>query len=1188
MKAFYLLLVNLLVVTSIFAQNKKETAIIEKYIQENMAEWKLTAADIADLKVDYAYQSDHNGLTHIYLKQQYEGIEIFNAVSTINVLPSGKVLYAANRFYSNIENAINATQPTLSPEEAIWAAANHLSIKTTADLKHKEIAGNQFIFKKNNISKSPIKVQLVYQPMAKDKLYLAWQLAINSMTSTNYWNLRIDALTGELLDKNNWATHCSFGTHQSTNNCGFLEKTNNTHFEKTNSKNRFKPENTGDTYRVFAVPVESPAHGDRSLVVDPADPVASPFGWHDTDGVKGAEYTITRGNNVHAYADPNDLNRSNLDEPNGGEELHFDFPFDPDKEPLDNQDAAVTQLFYMNNVMHDFSFRYGFDEKAGNFQEKNYIEPVGAGDYVEAEALDNANGGATDNASFGTPEDGGNGSMSMFVWSRGGGKLLHVTAPVGIAGDYDVTNASFGPRVEDMPIIGGTIVVANDGDNNAPTLACNPIENAEEIDGNIALIDRGQCDFVDKIRNAQAAGAIAALVCNFENSLVTMGTPSGDAANDITIPAVFMRSGDCVLLKQFINEGLVIDLELAEADKTGPDQLDGDLDNGIIAHEYAHGISIRLTGGRFNSNCLNNREQMGEGWSDFFTLITSVEPGDKGTDKRGIGTYVLRQGNDGVGIRRFPYSTDKTINPLTYKNSVATTTEHSLGEVWVAALWDLYWAMSDEYGWDPDLYNGTGGNNRAIQLVMDGMKIQACNPGFLDGRDAILAADQANYGGANQCLIWEIFAKRGMGFSASQGDNDDHNDLIEGYDVLPECIKTIKIEKAVTPSINAGEEIAVTLTITNHKEEMATNLVVTDELAPGTTYRNGSSNLTASAQGNQVQFEIPQLANGATTTITYTVETAPDKVSSRQFLDDSENGDDFWLPINLDEETSNIWDLQDAISNSGEFAWHVSNPPTSSQQFLQLDEEITVTGNSPALRFYHWHDTDPGTDGGIVEISTDGGSTWQDLAPHFIRNTYTGQIAYTAFAIPDRKAFWGNSEGFIPSYVDLRSFLGETIIIRFRFGSNEDAAGEASNYNGWFIDDVEFLDLIAYQSPACLTSAGGDNVCVIAPEGGTIVEVGELSTHINDLEDAGLHFAVFPNPAQAYLNISLSNEKPVNGAVSLFNVNGQELLQRAVNIDRHTQFIPFNVSGFPGGFYFVKVITKEGIAVRKVALEMAH
>ena len=54
-----------------------------------------------------------------------------------------------------------------------------------------------------------------------------------------------------------------------------------------------------------------------------------------------------------------------------------------------------------------------------------------------------------------------------------------------------------------------------------------------------------------------------------------------------------------------------------------------------------------------------------------------------------------------------------------------------------------------------DSYNGSGGNNVAISLVGEGMMLQPCNPGFVDGRDGILAADMALFGGANQCVIWK-------------------------------------------------------------------------------------------------------------------------------------------------------------------------------------------------------------------------------------------------------------------------------------------------------------------------------------------------------------------------------------------------------------------------------------------------
>jgi len=61
---------------------------------------------------------------------------------------------------------------------------------------------------------------------------------------------------------------------------------------------------------------------------------------------------------------------------------------------------------------------------------------------------------------------------------------------------------------------------------------------------------------------------------------------------------------------------------------------DGDLDNAVIVHEYGHGISIRLTGGPAASGCLGNQEQMGEGWSDWFGLMMTIEEGDASTDDR--------------------------------------------------------------------------------------------------------------------------------------------------------------------------------------------------------------------------------------------------------------------------------------------------------------------------------------------------------------------------------------------------------------------------------------------------------------------------------------------------------------------------------------------------------------------------
>ena len=82
-----------------------------------------------------------------------------------------------------------------------------------------------------------------------------------------------------------------------------------------------------------------------------------------------------------------------------------------------------------------------------------------------------------------------------------------------------------------------------------------------------------------------------------------------------------------------------------------PDR-DGDVDNGIIVHEYGHGIAKRLTGGPANTTCLSNSEQGGEGISDYFGLMltqdwaaATVNTGFN--SPRGIGTYALNQPTTG-------------------------------------------------------------------------------------------------------------------------------------------------------------------------------------------------------------------------------------------------------------------------------------------------------------------------------------------------------------------------------------------------------------------------------------------------------------------------------------------------------------------------------------------------------------
>lgn len=652
----YLLISILFLATNLSAQSLE--FIVQQQLESTAETYNLSAADVSQWTITDQHISPTSGVQHIYIRQQYQGLDIVGANADLHLLDKKTSLSFHNHFVPNA--ALNISQANtnirmLSAIEAVEKVAEQLGYRTAQSLeiiKTLDDNGNELLLNGGGISLENIPAKLVYQMDNKGNLKLAWDISILELNHTNWWSIRADATTGKILDKINWTLTCNFGT---TDDCSEMDHTNKAHHTHILSpKTNHSHTSMIAGYNVYAVPVESPSHGGRTLVSNPADVIASPYGWHDDNGVDGAEYTTTRGNNVHAQEDINGNNGTGYS-PDGGAALNFDFPIDLTQDPSANQDPNITNLFYWNNIIHDVAYRLGFNEASGNFQENNYGKGGSGSDFVYADAQD---GSGTNNANFATPPDGFNPRMQMFNW----------TAP-------------------------------------------------------------------------------------------------------------------------------------------NPDR-DGDLDNGIILHEYGHGISIRLTGGPSTSGCLSNAEQMGEGWSDFWGVILTMKNTDQGSDKRGVGTYALNEPTTGDGIREFPYSTDMSINSHTYDRIKTASVPHGVGSVWCAMLWEMSWGLIDQHGFDPDIYQGTGGNNIAMQLVMEGLKLQPCSPGFVDGRDAILKADTALYNGANSCIIWKAFAKRGLGYSANQGSSTSRSDGTQAFDLPPgvneNCTNDPDYAIVLSPNRNAA------------------------------------------------------------------------------------------------------------------------------------------------------------------------------------------------------------------------------------------------------------------------------------------------------------------------------------------------------------------------------------------------
>ena len=773
----------------------KPLAIALHYLRGHAAAYGLAAGDLRGVDVTDQYRDAHNGVTHIYLRQRYRGIEVYNGNITISITRDGSVLSVGNRFVPRLAAAAGGATAARTAIDAVRSAARHLDIDGGKALKVLDRTGgaaNEVLISRGGISTRAIPAKLVWQPLANGRVRLAWDVQIAEAGAEHSWSVRVDAATGAVLDTADFVAHDTASAIASAIARPAAAK--GAAAPRSAALKSPNPVDDGSSYEVFELPKESPTEGGRTVVTNPADADASPFGWHDTDGDIAPDFTVTRGNNVHAYADRSNDNLPDPgSDPDGGAGLDFSFPLDLTHRPLDSQPAYVTNLFYWNNLMHDISYGYGFTEAAGNFQVDNYGKggPTALGtDHVNAEAQD---GSGRNNANFNTEVDGVPGRMQMYEWRSALPNPIVIHPPSAIAGTYFGPMAGFGESlVTTGPISGEAVYIGRGCDpvyqpTTPPTPPIPLDPYLANPSGKIAIIDRGVCTFVAKVKKAQDLGALFVIVVQ-NNTQPPIAMGGSDPT--ITIPSVMVNQVDGELMKA--NDPF----NMTVSDGTGgvPDR-DSDIDNGVIAHEYGHGISNRLTGGPSTVSCLQNAEQMGEGWSDWWALTLTTEPGDTATTARGVGTYVSFQPENGPGIRPAQYTTDMTVNPWTYAgvaDTVNISQPHGIGFIWNSMLWEVYWKLVAKHGYNVDVYDEwhTGGNNLALQLVMDGMKNQPCSPGFVDGRNAIVAGDLALTGGANNCEIWNGFAKRGLGVSASQGLSSNRSDGVEAFNVPTACQMT--------------------------------------------------------------------------------------------------------------------------------------------------------------------------------------------------------------------------------------------------------------------------------------------------------------------------------------------------------------------------------------------------------------
>jgi hypothetical protein len=541
-----------------------------------------------------------------------------------------------------------------------------------------------------------------------------------------------------------------------------------------------------------------------------------------------------------------------------------------------------------------------------------------------------------------------------------------------------------------------------------------------------------------------------------------------------------------------------------------PDR-DGTVDAEIMVHELTHGLSNRL---HSNATGLSSSmgQAMGEGWSDFYALSMLSEPSDPINGVYSIASYstFLRSNNSNIiftgnyyyGIRRFPKAVmaftggpnNRPHNGLTFKhlnsncNEVIDTVSaygpgqlatnplcddiHNASEIWSSALWEVRAKFIQLYGHN----NGT---RLVLQYVTDGMKLDPPNNlTMLDARNSIIAA-AAN--GANPdldtALVWQGFAIRGMGYSASIQNAGIGAIVTEAFDLPNASITNNFSFTDVAPGgdgdgfIEPGETLVLTVPVTNPTGSTITGVTVSVNGGTGVNYGDIANGGTVT---RTINFLVPaNMACGSNLVLNFNISGSTGSyVVTRTLrigapvLGFQQNFDGVTapnLPAGWTQTIigSNIgWKTVTEAPDSPPNSAFIPDPSTAGGSDL-VSPVFTLNSTDAILSFRHKYNTERNWDGGALEISISGGA-FKDITEAggtFLTGGYNGFVQSNASGTPlaGRNIWTGDSNGYITTSIQLpASASGVAVQLKWRMG--QDSSNLGPPVTGWNIDSIAIIN----------------------------------------------------------------------------------------------------------------------------------
>ncbi|HMI87222.1 MAG TPA: M36 family metallopeptidase [Polyangiaceae bacterium] len=838
--------------------------------------------------------------------------------------------------------------------------------------------------------------------------------------------------------------------------------------------------------------------------------------------------TVTWGNNVRAYSDRNQgtteagapTNDGYQDAgPDGGGGDYraeitapntFDRTYDLTKSPSETPEqikAAITQLFYVNNWLHDYWYDSGFDEVSKNAQLSNFGRGGTQGDPLRAEAQDSADIGQSNNANMSPMSEGTSPRMQMYVWTGIANRKLDVT---GATFADPLGAASFGPQTFDLS---GQAVLSDDasavivtaGSTGSINDSCQKPLN---VMGKIAVADRGGCPFTLKVDMAQQGGATGMILINNVTGNLAPSPPGPFETATIPLISISKEDGDKLKL-------ILAGMPMARLRRDVETMRDGTIDNTVVAHEWGHFWHHRLV--QCGSASCGG---MSEGWGDFQALMMVIRDGDRFDNGK---TYALAQyaaqgiAKDGsyFGIRRAPYSKDLLKNPFTFKHvsqkemlptngaplaptGADLSEAHNVGEIWAQTLFEAYTNLIETLRAATPPVPFEEIKRRMADYLVAGMKATPSEPTFVEQRDAILSTIYATKRMDDFTAIAKGFAARGLGVAAVAPPTSsvNLNEAVENMDFKGALgFVAAKIDDSVTSCdrdgiLDGGETGKLTVTIKNTGWAKLTKTQIKGgSTNPDVTFTSPTDmvtiepfetkevviNITAKA-GTTMKTSVPVVitmidSDAAKDSVDAKYEAVIhfDESKAVSKTDDAESTlPPVWIMENAANTATKAWSREgDAMNHY----WHGDALASPGDETMK-SPSLNVSATEPfTISFKHRFAFEvanvPGVgmayvDGGLLEVSEDDGATWNDVSmyanPMYPQTIYKAGDGSDTNPLAGVKAWAGQSTGYptnIPVTLDLGTKLaGKTAKVRFRIGTDE-----GTSTAGWDIDDIAFTGI---------------------------------------------------------------------------------------------------------------------------------